>query len=183
MKAESISQEAGAVSESRRDGRARLAEYLAEQPPSRQRFDKFMKVVELIGVAAVAAYLGWAIYVSINWSVQGEIAAVWFGFMASIAGLLVLVGLHAAGLGAFFPLGVLASGQKLLTGSDAVGMGLGFAVTTLLVSAFWGTLAWGTWTANWSILIPMITIVAVVAGVGAIFAVASDLYKRFFRSR
>jgi hypothetical protein len=62
-------------------------------------------------------------------------------------------------------------------------MGLGFAVTMLLVAAFWGTFAWGTWTANWSIVIPMITILAVVAGVGAVFALVSDLYKRFFRSR
>jgi hypothetical protein len=29
----------------------------------------------------------------------------------------------------------------------------------------------------------MITILAVVAGVGAVFALVSDLYKRFFRSR
>jgi hypothetical protein len=142
-----------------------------------------MKVLEVAGVALVAGCLAWAIYVSINWSVPQEIAAVWMALPASISALLVLVGLHAAGLRAFFPLGLLASGQKLITGSSATAMGLGFAIACLVAGAFWGTFGWGLWTANLSLLMPLARVLGVVVGVGAVVAVISDLYKKLFRSR
>jgi hypothetical protein len=165
------------------DGRDRLAAYLAEQPQSRRTFDKVMKGLELVGVALAAGCLAWAIYVSVNWSEQGKIVAMWFGFVASLTIPLILVGVHAAGLRAFFPLGMMANMQKLVTGSDAIWMGLGFAVVVAAVGAFWGTFAWGIWTEDWSILRPIGGILGVVIGVGVVVAVASDLYKRFFRAR
>jgi hypothetical protein len=183
MNAERMSQEVGATREAGSDGRARLAEYLAEQSQSRRTFDKVMKGLELAGVALAAGCLAWAIYVSASWSEPGKIVAMWFGFMASVTIPLILVGVHAAGLRAFFPLGMLANAQKLVTGSSAVAMGLGFAVIVAVVGAFWGTFAWGIWTEDWSILEPMSSILGVVVGVGVVVAVASDLYKRFFRSR
>jgi hypothetical protein len=176
-------QEAGAANKVKRDPGAQLAQYLAEQPVSRRTFDKVMKVLELAGLALVVGCLAWAIYVSINWSVPREIAAIWFTFPGSIAVLLILVGVHAAGLRAFPPLGLLSSMQELVTGSKAVAMGVGFAVTVSLVAAFWGAFAWGIWTDNWAILEPLMHVLGVAIGVGVVFAVASDLYKRFFRSR
>jgi hypothetical protein len=183
MKREITVQEAGSASEAKPDARAQLAEYLAQQPQSRRTFDKVMKVLEVAGLALAAGWLAWAIYVSINWSVPQQIVAVWFAFPVSVVALLVLVGVHAAGLRAFFPLGLLANAQKLVVGSQAVAMGLGFAAVVLVAGAFWGAFAWGIWTTNWAILEPLAHVLAVVVGVGAVFALISDLYKRFFRSR
>jgi hypothetical protein len=176
-------QETGAASDARLDGRAQLAQYLAEQPQSRRTFDKVMKVLELGALALMAGYLAWAIYVSINWSVQREIVAVWFAFPVSVVVLLVLVGVHAAGLGAFPPIAPLSSMQAFVTGSKAVGTGVGFAITVCLAAGFWGAFAWSIWTENWAILEPLMHVLGVVLGVGIVFAIVSDLCKRFFRSR
>ena len=183
MKTERMVQEAGAASEAKLDSRAQLARYVAEQPRSRRTFDRVMKILEVAGLTLVAGYLAWAIYVSINWSVAQQIVAVWFGFPASVAALLILVGLHAAGLRAFFPVIVPGGPQGFVTGSKAVAMGLGFAITLLLVGAFWSAFAWGIWTANWAILEPLAHLMGVMVGIGVVFAVVSDLYKKFFRSR
>jgi hypothetical protein len=62
-------------------------------------------------------------------------------------------------------------------------MGLGFAITLLLVGAFWGAFAWGIWTTNWAILEPLAHLLGVTVGIGIVVAVVSDLYKKLFRSR
>ena len=183
MKTEGVVQGAGPASEAKSDSRAQLARYVAEQPRHRQTFDRVMRILEVAGLALVAGYLAWAIYVSINWSAAQQIVAVWFGFPASVAALLILVGLHAAGLGAFFPVIVPGGPQGFVTGSKAVTMGLGFAATLLLAGAFWGAFAWGIWTTNWTILEPLAHLLGVTVGIGVVVAVVSDLYKKLFRSR
>lgn len=180
---ENMVQEAGAASEAKLDGKAQLAQYLAEQPQSRRTFDKVMKVLELGALALMAGYLAWAIYVSINWSVPQNIVAVWFVFPVSVVVLLILIGVHAAGLRAFPPIALLSSMQELVTGSKAAATGVGFAAVFLVVGAFWGAFAWGIWTNDWALLEPLVQVLAVVVGVGAVFAVVSDLHKKFFRSR
>ena len=180
---ENLVQNAGAASEAKLDGKAQLAQYLAEQPQSRQTFDKVMKVLELGALALVAGYLAWAIYASINWSEPKNIVAVWFAFPVSVVVLLVLIGVHAAGLGAFPPVAPLSSMQAFVTGSKAVGTGVGFAATVILAAGFWGAFAWSIWTENWAILEPLMHVLGVAVGVGIVLAVVSDLYKRFFRSR
>ncbi len=179
MKTESMTQEAGAGSEAK----DQLARYLEQQPQSKRTFDKVMKVLELGGLGLVAGYVAWAIYVSINWSVQREIAAVWLACPVILAVLLALFGIHAAGLGAFPPVIVPGGPKEFVTGSKAVGTGLGLAVTILIVGAFWGAFAYGLWTENWAMLIPLVAVVTAVVGVGVIIAIISDLYRRFFRSR
>jgi hypothetical protein len=134
-------------------------------------------------LALIAGYLAWAIYVSFNWSEPQKIVAVWFAFPVSVVVLLVLVGVHAAGLRAFFPIIVPGGPQEFTTGSKAVAMGMGFAATIMLVGAFWGAFAWGVWTASWALLEPLAHVLAVVMVVGVVVAVASDLYKKLFRSR
>jgi succinate-acetate transporter protein len=96
---------------------------------------------------------------------------------------LILVGVHAAGSRAFYPIALPGGSQELVAGSKAVATGVGFAVTLLIVGAFWGTLAWGMWTTNWAVLKPLTRINGVVVGVGAVVAVVSDLTKKLFRSR
>ena len=180
---ENLVQGAGAASEAKLDGRTQLAQYLAEQPQSRRNFDKVMKVLELGALALMAGYLAWAIYASINWSEPKNIVAVWFAFPVSIVILLVLIGVHAAGLRAFPPVAPLSSMQQFVTGSKAVGTGIGFAVTVCLAAGFWGAFAWAVWAENWTVLEPLMQVLGVVLVVGIAFAVVSDLYKRFFRSR
>ena len=183
MKAESRVQEARGAGEAKSDAKEQMARYLAQQPQSKRTFDRVMKVLELGGLALVAGYVAWAIYASINWSVQRDIVAVWFAFPVSVVILLVLVGIHAAGLGAFPPVIVPGGPQEFVTGSKAVGTGLGLAVTILIVGTFWGGFAYGIWTENLAMLMPLVGVVAAVVGVGAIIAIISDLYRRFFRSR
>jgi hypothetical protein len=183
MKREMTVQEAGSASEAKPDARAQLAEYLAQQPQSRRTFDKVMKVLEVAGLALAAGWLAWAIYVSINWSVPQQIVAVWFAFPVSVVALLVLVGIHAAGLGAFPPVIVPGGPQEFVTGSKALGTGLGLAVTILVVGAFWGAFAYGIWTESWAMLIPLAGVVAAVVGVGAIIALFLDLRRRFLQPR
>ncbi|UCC64333.1 MAG: hypothetical protein JSV36_04560 [Anaerolineae bacterium] len=184
MRKEITVQEAGRSSEARPDKKALLAQHLAQQPESRRTFDKFMKLLEVAGLALVAGHLAWAIYVSINWaSAPEKIVVVWFALPVSVVVLMVLVGLHAAGIRAFFPIIVPSSSLPFVTGSKAVGMGLGFAAVSLAIGAFWGAFAWGLWTTNWAILEPLTHIIGVVVGVGAVVAVVSNLYQKFFRSR
>ena len=184
MRKEITVQEAGRSSEAKPDKKALLAQHLAQQSESRRTFDKFMKVLEVAGLALVAGHLAWAIYVSINWAgVPEKIVVVWFALPVSVVVLMVLVGVHAAGIRAFFPIIVPGSSFPFVTGSRGVGMGLGFVATLLLVGAFWGAFAWGIWTTNWAILEPLTHILGVVLGVGAVVAVVSSLYQRFIRSR
>jgi ABC-type transport system involved in cytochrome c biogenesis permease subunit len=183
MKTENLVQEAGAVREAKPDRRAQLAQYLAQQPQFRRTFDRWMKILEIAGLAFVAGWLAWAVYVSINWSQPNQIAAVWFVLPVSIVALMILVGLHAVGIRAFFPIVVPSSSLPFVTGSKAVSMGAGFAALSLFIGAFWAAFAWGMWTTNWAILEPLGHILGVVIGVGVVFAVASDLYRKFFRPR
>jgi hypothetical protein len=178
-----MAQEAGMANETRVDGRTRLAQYLAEQPRSRRTFDKVMKVLELAGLAFIAGYLAWAIYGSINWNVPENIAAVWLCFPLTFSILAILVGVHAAGLKAFFPVIVPGGPQNFITGSKAVATGIGFAVSVLLVGVFWGAFAWGFLTDNLALLEPLVDFLGVVVGLGIAMAVASSLYKHFFRRR
>ena len=183
MKAESRVQEASGAGEAKPDAREKMARYLEQQPQWKLKFDKVMKVLELAGLVLIAGYLAWAIYASINWSVPRDIAAVWFTFPVSVVVLLVGVGIHAAGLGAFPPVIVPGGPQEFVTGSKAVGTGLGLAATILIVGAFWGAFAYGIYTENWAILTPLTKVVGVVVGVGVVIALLSDLRRRFFRSR
>jgi hypothetical protein len=183
MKTEQVGQGAGTASEARPDKRAQLAQHLAQQPQARRTFDRVMKVLELAGLAFIAGYLAWAIYVSINWSEPQKIVVVWFAFPICVFALGILVSVHAVGVRAFFPIIVPNSSFPFVTGSKAVPMGLGFAAVLLLVGVFWGAFVWGIWANDWALLEPLVGIVAAVVGVGAVFAIFSDLYKRFIRSR
>ena len=183
MKTEEMVQGAGAVSEVKSDSRARLAQYLAQQPQARRTFDRLMKGLEVAGLVLMAGYLAWAIYASINWSVPQRIAAVWLAFPVSTVAFMILVGVHAAGLRAFFPIALPGSPQEFVTGSKAVAMGLGFSALSLIVGTFWGAFAWGIWSNNWALLEPLVHVLGIVVGIGAVVAVVSDLYKKFVRSR
>jgi hypothetical protein len=176
-------QEAGTRSEGKADHRALLAQYLARQPESKKSFDKVMKALEVAGLALLAGYVAWAIYVSANWTVAREIVAVWFGLPLCGAVLMVCVGVHAAGLGAFFPIALPGGSQEFVTGSKAVATGAGLAVIAVVVGAFWGAFAYGIWTTNWAILNPLVQVLVAVVGAGAVVAVVVSLYQKLMGTR
>ncbi len=183
MTTEKTVQEAQAASDTQLDRRAQLAQHLAQQPQSRRTFDRWMKVLEVAGLALIAGHLAWAIYASIYWTTPQDVVAIWFALPVSVVVLMILAGVHGAGIGAFFPIIVPNSSFPFVTGSQAVWMGAGFVALSLVVGAFWGAFAWGTWAGNWAILEPLIQIIGVVVGVVVVVAVLSDLYRRFIRAR
>ena len=183
MTKEAMVQEAVAEREVELEPKERLAQHLAQQSESTRTFHRVMKILEVLGLVLIAAHLAWAIYGSVQWSEGERITAVWFALPVSVVILPVLVGIHGAGIRAFFPMVVPNSSLPLVFGSNAVGMGLGFAVMALVVGGFWGAFAWGTWASDWAILEPLAHILGAVVGVGAMVLLISDLYRRYVRSR
>jgi hypothetical protein len=176
-------QEAGTKSEGKADHRAQLAHYLARQPESKRTFDRVMKALEVAGLALLAGYVAWAIYVSANWTVAREIVAVWFAFPLCATVLMVLVGVHAAGLGAFFPVALPGGPQEFSTGSKAVASGVGLSAMALVIGAFWGAFAYGIWTTNWAVLEPLTKVLVAVVSAGAVIAVVTSMYQKLMGTR
>ena len=87
----------------RQEVKAQLAHHLAQQSESKQVFHKWMKVLEVVGLAIIAATFAVALYLSINWATVPQIAipTAWFAFPVSFAPLMILIGVHSIGLRAF----------------------------------------------------------------------------------
>jgi len=169
--------------------KAQLAQYVAQQPASKQAFHKWMKVLEMASLAIIAGAFAVAMYVSINHTaVPGTtIAAAWFGFPVSVVPLMILVGLHTIVLRASVPSVVSGKPQKFVTGSKAVWSGWGLIATALAVGAFWGTLAWAVWSFDMALIgiyTRIIgTVLSVVIPAAIILSLISGLYKQSIRSR
>jgi len=175
-----------------------LAEYVAEQPESRQAFHKLMKDLEIASLVFVAALFILAMVVSIDWtSVPPQaIPTAWFAFVGSFSLTILLVGLHAIILRAFPPVGGLqysmvhgyspvrmpAKQSKFVTGREAVIKGWGVVVMGLIAGAFWAVFGYASWTINMAILTPMITILAYVLGIGIACSIVYSIFSSIFRS-
>ncbi len=193
----------GYTNEPRHDIRAQLAEYVAQQPASKQSFHKWMRFVEWVSLALPAAVFAIALYLSITWKIVSAqtIAAAWLCFPLSFTPLLILIGLHTIGLQAwppttflgktmrvYFPLLRAPSRtQPLRTGQPAVVWGWGAIAVALITGAFWGVFAWAAWTVNLAMLTPLITLLGYALGIAIagsiLFAIFSDIYRRTTRSR
>ena len=173
----------------RQEIKARLAEYMAQQPASKQTFHKWMRVLEMASLAIIAASLALALYVSINYTAfpGTTIAAAWFGFPVSVVPLMILVGLHTIVLRASVPSVLSGKPQKFVTGSKAVWSGWGLIATALAVGAFWGTLAWAVWSFDMALIGHCTriigTVLAVVIPASIILGLISSLYRQFVRAR
>jgi hypothetical protein len=73
--------------------RAQLAEYVAQQPPAKQSFHKWMRILEWVSLALPVGVFAVALYLSFTWkSVPGQaIAAAWFCFPVSLTPFFLLV--------------------------------------------------------------------------------------------
>jgi hypothetical protein len=191
-------QEVGSKKAAREQLKLQLAQYVAEQPESRQAFHKLMKGLEIASLGFVMALFVIALYVSIDWtSVPPQaIPAAWFTFVASFSLTILLVGLHAIILRAFPPVGglqySLAHGYSpirvpgrqtnFVTGREAVLKGWGLVVMGVVAGAFWTVFAYAAWTVNMVVLAPMITILATVLGIGIAASIVISIFQAIFKS-
>jgi hypothetical protein len=172
-----------AVDEVKPDLKAQLAEYVAQQPASRQALHKWMSWLTIVSLAIPAGLFIRAIYLSVVWKQidARRIPVAWLTFVASATLPFFLTGLHAVLLRAFPPLPQI--GSKFVTGRDAVWSGAGMMVVLLVVGAFWGFVAYAVWTFDLDMLEPLMRVLGIVIGVGAAISVAFSLLRQIRRSR
>ncbi len=191
----------GAVAESKQNLKAQLAQYVEQQPESKQAFHKWMTVLEVASLAIVVGVFAVAMYVSINWKSVPPMAipTAWFCFPISFTPFAILVGLHAIVLRAFppttlplfssiflpgVPRGVMPEKKRqLMVERRAVAWGWGFIVMALVVAAFWGTFIWAVWTFNMALLEPLINILGVMLGVVIAISILSSMFRQITKSR
>ena len=192
-------QESLTAKEAREQHELQLAQYVAQQPASKQAFHRWMKGLEVASLVIFAAVFILAMVVSINWTnvPPQAIPTAWFAFVGSFTLTIVLVGLHAVILGAFppvvglqaamlrasSPIKVPGKQSKFVTGRKAMGQGWGLVVLGLIVGAFFAVFAWSAWTVNWVILTPMITVLGVLMGVGIAVSILFTMFQKIFKSR
>ena len=180
---------AGATRTSRQEVKAQLAEYLAQQPAAKQAFHKWMKALEVAGLALIVGAFAVALYVSIRHTLflGTTIAAAWFAFPVSAVPLMILQGVHTIALRASVPLTVNGRPRTFVTGSRAVWSGWGLIATALAVGAFWSILAYAVWSFDTEMIGGYGRIVGTALGVvipaAIILGLVSALYRQFVRSR
>jgi hypothetical protein len=175
----------GAANRSRQERRAQLAQYLAQQPESKQVFHKWMQVLEMASLALIAGALAVAIYVSINWASfpQTAIATAWLAYPVSAVPLMILIGVHAIVLRAYSPSFLLGRSRRFVTGSKAVWSGLGQIVLALVAGAFWGAFAWAVWAGDMGLVATFIRMLGTALGVLIPIAIVASVAQKLFRFR
>jgi len=191
-------QESVSAQDVREQRKLQLAEYVAQQPPSKQVFHRWMKALEIASLVIVAALFILALVLSFSWrNVQTQaIPTAWFVFAGSISLSMLLVGLHTVILRAFPPVGGLsysiarsyspisaaARQSKFVSGRAAANLGWGTIVLALVTGAFWGVFAYAAWTMNLAILAPMITFLGVLLGVVIAVSIIYSIIHSVYRS-
>jgi hypothetical protein len=173
----------------RQEIKAQLAQHVAQQPAWKRAFDKWMKVLEIAGLVLIVGVFAVAMYVSINHTaVTGTVIAIaWFALPVSFAPLMILLGVHAIGLRAFYPIVLPGKPEQFATGSKAVWSGAGLIAIALLVAAFWGGLGWAVWSGDMALIGSYVRVLGTAMGVaiagGIVIGMLSGLYKQFVRPR
>lgn len=162
-----------------------IADYLAAQSDSKQKFHIWMKVLEVAGAALIAIAFILALYVSINWRAVDPtiIPVAWFLFIASATPLMILFGIEAIVLQAFPSAAMPGKTQKFVSGSKAIWYGAGLILAGLASAAFWGLFAYATWTLNFAMLEPLIRILGNGLGLAIAAGVLLGMAQKVFKSR
>jgi len=131
---------------------------------------------------SVAAFVA-ALYLSVMWKSINPlwIPVAWFAFAATAAPHLILAGLDAIILRVFPTSGTLRNLSKLITGSGAVWIGVGFIVLALVVVAFWGLFAYATMTQNWALLQPLIGFLGVLMAAAMLLGMAQKTFSKLVK--
>jgi hypothetical protein len=190
----------GSQSAPKQDLRAQLAEYVAQQPVSKQSFHKGMRIAEWVSLAFPVAVFAIALYLSFAWqSVEAKmIPTAWFCFPLSFTPFMLLIGFHAIGLAAFPPTGLLgnalqvslpgAGGQvnkvlPLRVGRQALVWGWGQIAATLIGAAFWGAFTWAVWTVNMALIAVFIQVLGTLLGVVIVLRIAVSIFQKLSGAR
>jgi hypothetical protein len=162
-----------------------IAQYVEQQPESKQAFHKWMKRLEAVGVGVILVAFSTALYISIAWKSVDPIVIpiAWFGFAASASPLFMLVGLHTIVLKAFPPIVLPGSKQKFVTGGGAVWPGWGYVVLALALVAFWGFFAYAVATQNWALLTPLIGFLGIAMSVMIVVGMLLATIQKLTKSR
>jgi len=177
-----------------------LADYLEHQPESTRTLHRWMKLLEWasFGIAAIVFII--AMVLSISWASLPRteiIPAAWFALPGSLSLTALLIGLHALILKAYPPVlwlgsaawrasspaALLGKNSAFVTGGEAIGRGWIFIIGGILLGAFWGLFAYASWTANWTLLAPLINILGVAMGIGIAASILYAMYQKLFKSR
>jgi hypothetical protein len=172
------------MKESNNELKAEIASYVEGLPLSLKKFDTAMKYLEILGLGVIAFAFLVALYFSITWKSVNPmtIPLAWFAFAVTGSLIMLLSGTHSAILHAF-PAGILPSNaKKLITGSKAMWIGVVMVIGGLAYAAFWLMMAYGTVTANFEILRPLISFLGIILGFGIaisiIVKIASTSFKK-----
>lgn len=171
--------------EVRQQLKIQLAQHLAQQPESTQAVHKVLTILETVGAGIFVAAFIFALYVSIAWKSFDPllIPIAWFTFAASIAPLMICLGLDAITLRAFPPTIWPGKPPKFVTGAGAVWTGWAFIFSALAAAAFWGVIAYAVGTLNFALITPLVSILAVVMGVAMAVSMVYKLIHDISRSR
>ena len=180
---------------------AQLASYLEGQPENIRSFHRTMKVLESISFGIIITVFIIALVLSFMWkSIRVEaIPTAWLLLPVSASILMLLIGVHALVLRAFPPSGLFTTLQRgssihlprksqgFVTGKAAEFTAWGLILLGLIAGAFFAVFAWSTWTVNWAILTPMITVLGVLMGVVIAVSIVGgmilSIYQKVFKSR
>ena len=174
----------GTKKEAREQIKLEFAQYLEQQPETSRIFHRWMKRFEWASLGIMLAVFIVAMVVSFNWKnvPQISIPVAWFFYAASLTPTMLLVGLHAIVLRAVPPAILPNKTQKLVTGRKALWAGLGLILLGLIAGAFWGFMAYATWTLNWAMLIPLINILGITFGYGIAISILYSMIYKIFKS-
>ena len=177
-----------------------LASYLEEQPENIRSFHRVMKVLESIALGITIIIFITALVLSFMWKTipVKAIPTAWFLLPTSVAGLILLIALHALILHAYppsslyslyqagSPARLFGKYQQFVTGKAADTQALVLIVVALIVGAFFATFAWASWTVNWAVLTPMINIsgtaLGIVIAVGIVGGMILKTYQKLSKS-
>ena len=184
--------------EAREQLKRQIAQHVEQQPASRKVFHQWMQGLEVASLVFVAAVFVLALYVSINWTdvPVKAIPAAWLALPGSFSLTLILLGLHSIILKAFptgswmldvamqtaLPFVPTQKNEPFISGREAAGRGWAFVLMGFLLGGFWGLFVYATWTTNWSLLKPLITILSVAFSAGLIFGLILTTVRKLSKS-
>jgi hypothetical protein len=159
-----------------------------------------MRIAEWVSLAFPVAAFAIALYFSIVWRTVPPqvIATAWFCFPLSLTPFFLLIGIHAIGLAAFPPTGLLgntlrvslpgAGGQidkvlPLRVGSQAVAWGWGLIGAALVGAAFWGAFTWAVWTVNMALIAVFAQVLGTLLAVIIVLKIVMSIYQKLSGAR
>ena len=179
-------QQAASTTQVGNDARAQYAQYLEQEPESRQALHRWMKRLQAASIGLAVGVFVKALFVSINWSQAPlEIPFWWMCFALCGVPLTIFRGLDVIVLrAAVFSIRLVTGRRQMatVTGLPAVAIGLGFILVALAWAGFVLAIAYSTVTFNMGLLQTAISIFSAVIGVGVVISILFSLVRGLSRT-